>query len=317
MSFCSEVKKEISLTLPEKECCKKAELSGLIRTAGSLKPAGKGGVGVLISTGNPSVARHIKALFDNIYDIDCTVSVANKGGRVSRKRYELNIAPSQEIKDILIELGILISVDGLISISKGISDNLKTKCCRKNYLKGLFLGAGSIADPNRSYHFDMSFPNQTVATDARRLMNTFTGIKAGVSSRRDKYVVYLKSAEQIKDVLGIIDANRHYLEYENVRFMRDMRNSANRISNCDSANISRLIQAVDTQMVAIKKIEKHAGLDSLPSKLRDTAIIRKENPEASMSEMALLFDPPVSKSTVASRLKKIEVISIELEKLLN
>lgn len=312
MSFCSDVKSDISHNIADKECCSKAELSGIIRTAGSLKPAGQGRMGLLISTGNPAVARHVKALFDEIYKIDVTVAVAKKGGRVSKNRYELNIAPSAELKDILLELGILISEDGLISISKGVWDNLKTKCCRKNYLKGMFLGSGSISDPNKSYHLDFSFPNQAIAADARRLINSFTGMKAGLSKRRDTYIVYLKSAEQIKDMLGIIDAHRHLLEYEDVRMIRDMKNQANRISNCDSGNIGRMISAVASQMRSIEKIDKKIGIENLPDKLRETAKIRKENPEASMAEMATLYDTPVSKSTVALRLKKIENISAEL-----
>jgi DNA-binding protein WhiA len=205
-------------------------------------------------------------------------------------------------------IGVISRKDGLLTIEKGIPPLLTgTKCCRKSLLKGLFLGAGSVADPAKRYHFEIITGDKPLAEGVKRLMNSFTDIHAGVMERSGKYVVYLKAAEQIKDMLGIMDANLHLLDYEDARARHEMRGRVNRFSNCDNANLDRQSAAGMAQILMISEIEKKkGGLSVLPEKIREAAEKRKENPEASLSEIAALLDPPVSKSAAAARLKSLE-----------
>jgi len=308
MSFSSEVKKEIAHGYPEKPCCELAEAAGFFRNSGSLIPAGGGDIGIVLTTSIPATARHFKQLFEILAGEPFTVSVTHTGGRISPRRLELRLPPSKAGADLLLRMGIINRKDGLLTIEKGIPPALTAaKCCRKSLLKGLFMGSGSVADPAKRYHFEIITGDKSLANDVRRLMNSFTDIHAGVMERSGKYVVYLKAAEQIKDMLGIMDANLHLLAYENARARHEMRGRVNRYSNCDNANLDRQASAGMAQILLISAIEKqNGGLTVLPEKVREIAEARKENPEASLSEIAAMLDPPVSKSTAAARLKSLE-----------
>jgi len=305
-SFSSEVKKEISHEYPAKSCCELAQAAGFFRSAGSLKPAGGGETGLMLTTGIPAVARHFKQLFENLAGEPLFVSVANRGGRVSPRRIELNLPPSQAGAELCVRIGVISRKDGLITIEKGISPALTAfKCCRKSYLKGLFLGAGSVADPMKRYHYEIILADPTIAGEVRKLMNGFTDIHANVMERSGKYVVYLKAAEQIKDTLGIMDAHLHLLSYEDARARHELRGRANRYSNCDNANLDRQALAGAAQMRAILAIEaRDGGLHRLPEKLREAAEVRKDNPEASFSEIGEILN--ISKPAAAARMKRLE-----------
>ena len=227
---------------------------------------------------------------------------------MSPRRIELNLPPSQAGAELLIRAGIIGRKEGLLTVKKGIANTLTgSKCCRKSILKGLFIGAGSVADPAKRYHFEIITADRAFAGEVRRLMNSFTDIHANVTERSGKYVVYLKAAEQIKDMLGIIDAHLHLLAFEDARARHELRGRVNRFSNCDNANLDRQAAAGTAQMQAITAIEmQEGGLTALPQKLREAAEMRKANPEASISELGAMLDPPVSKSAAAARLKRLE-----------
>ena len=306
MSFSSEVKKEIAHGYPEKPCCELAEAAGFFRSSGAIKPAGGGDIGMVLTTSIPVVARHFKVLFESLINEPLSITVMQKGGRVNPRRFELNLPPSKAGAEFLINTGIISRKDGLLTIEKGISSALtSTKCCRKGFLKGLFLGSGSVADPTKRYHLEIITRDRFLANDVRRLANSFTDINANVMERNGKYVVYLKAAEQIKDMLGIMDANLHLLAFEDARARHEMRGIVNRYSNCDNANIDRQAAAGMAQIQTIMVIEENDGLDRLPPKIREVAEVRKANPEASIAEIAEMLNPPISKSATAARLKSL------------
>ena len=311
MSFSTEVKKEIAHTNLEKPCCELAEAAAFFRVCGSLKPGGGGEIGIMLVTTIPRVTRHIKQLFERLSGEQLSVVIANTGGRISPRRLELTMPPSQAGADLLIRLGILRRKDGLLTVEKGIpSAILGTKCCRKSFLKGLFLGTGSVADPAKRYHFEIIMADRIFAGEVRRLVNSFTDIHSGMTERSGKYVLYVKAAEQIKDMLGIMDAHLHLLAYEDARAHHELRGRVNRYSNYDNANLDRQTAAGAMQMRAIDIIEaRNGGLGSLPPKLREVAEARKENPEASLSEIGAILNPPVSKSAAAARLKRLLTFS--------
>jgi DNA-binding protein WhiA len=207
------------------------------------------------------------------------------------------------------ETGILMVREGFNYISDGIyPDLIKTKCCRKAYLRGVFLGAGTISDPEKAYHLEIVCNSEVLGNDVRKLINSF-GLNSKLTVRKKKYVVYIKEAEKIIDFLNILGAHGQLLELENIRIMKDLRNKTNRISNCDSANLDKMINASARQLENIKLIDETRGIASLPDKLYETAVLRLENPEASLAELAEMLNPPLKKSGINHRLKKIEEIA--------
>jgi len=318
MSFSGEVKNELAHLLPGKACCARAEAAGLFRAAGSIRRVGgaRGGLaGLRMETGNPAVARHIKQLFAQLADFPLQTAVDDtKGARggLFRKRYILSAPASNRATALLEEIGILDLSDGIVAWNGRTPPALlESKCCRKAYLRGLFLGAGHVVDPERGYHLEFALEDPFLAADTRRVLNSFRDIHARVTRRRGKPVVYLKSSEQIKDMLGILGADRHLLAYEDVRMIREMKETANRISNCDNANVDRALRAGESQVDFITALLRGGGgfPETLPPKLREAAEARLSNPEASLTEIGAMLRPPVTKSAVAARFARLERIA--------
>ncbi|MDR1815993.1 MAG: DNA-binding protein WhiA, partial [Clostridiales Family XIII bacterium] len=269
MSFSSEVKNELAHLPASKPCCARAEAAGFFRACGSVRRVGgaRGGLlGFVLQTSNPAVARHEKMLFEHLQGvagglgITLNVSVSEDRGGAVPKRYEMKAAASDRGTAFLETIGIIGRVDGKLALSaRTPADMLASKCCRKAFLRGLFLGAGSVSDPEHGYHFEIALDDPMLAADARRIMNSFTDIHARVSRRKGRPVVYLKASEQIKDMLGILGADRHLLAYEEVRMIREMKETANRISNCDNANVDRALRAGESQVDFITALLRGGG----------------------------------------------------------
>ena len=201
--------------------------------------------------------------------------------------FEINIIDSESCEMILRECGILLVREGCNYISDGIYGELvKKKCCKKAYLRGLFLGVGTINNPEKGYHVEFVFNTEKLASDARKLINSF-GLKSKITKRKKHYVVYLKEAEQISDLLSIIGASEQLFKFEDTRIYKEIRNKTNRISNCDHANLDKSVDAAMRQIDAIKLIENGDGLKSLPDKLREVAEIRSSGPRAGLGEIRL------------------------------
>jgi DNA-binding protein WhiA len=313
ISFSAETKRELARDLPENACCKFAEAAGLIRSCGSLKPAGKGEVGILLTSGLTAAARHIKRLFFEITGTQPEVSLAENGAQHMMRRFRISVPASGRTTALLERTGILRRTEGLLTLTQGVSPQMTgSKCCRRAMLAGLFLGAGTISDPSHGYHLEIRTQDKVLAADIRKLMNSFAYIHAGIFPRGTDYVVYLKAADQVSDMLGIMGAGVHLLAYEDKRIMHELHGQANRLFNCDTANMDRAISAGEGHLRSISAIENGPGLGSLPSKLREAAAARKANPEASLSEIGAMFEPPVSKSAAAARYARIEKIAEEV-----
>lgn len=174
------------------------------------------------------------------------------------------------------------------------------------------MGAGTMSSPEKSYHLEFVCRTETFATDLKKLINSFVDIYAKAYKRGKKYIVYMKKADYISDMLGIIGADSHSLFIQNTWVEKSVKNEANRHTNCDTANLDRVVAAAMKQRQAIEKIESTKGLSWLPDKLREIAILRKNNPDLSISSLGELCDPPLKKSGVNSRLKKIEELASKL-----
>lgn len=313
MSFSSDTKKELAHVKPQKKCCMLAEIAGFMRMCGSIHLAGGGKFNIVMTTEHPAAARHYKTLIKEYFGIDAELAVGQGNGLKKGRSYLLSIGPENLSEQILRETGILMVKEGMNYISDGIYDGLiRTKCCRKACLRGIFLASGTITDPEKSYHLEFNCGSQILAGDVKKLINSFVDLHAKISARKKNYAVYVKEAEQIIDILAIMGAHSQIFAFEDVRITKEIRNKANRINNCDNANIDKTLKAAEKQLSWIRRIEAEKGLDFLPDKLRQAAVLRLENPEATLQELADMMDPPMKKSGLNNRFRKIEELAGKL-----
>jgi hypothetical protein len=313
MSFSSETKNELSRIIPEKKCCQLADIAGFMRMAGSIKLVGRGKFEIVMMTPNLAVVRHYKTLIKNYFSVDIGLEKGQGTSLGKGNMYTISIGPDDLSEQILREVGILMVREGMNSISDGIYDGLiKTKCCRKAYLRGAFLAAGTVNNPEKGYHFEITTGSEALAKDMRKLLNTFTDINGRVVERKRGYGVYLKAREQVRDALAIMGASSQFFEFDKVLMMKDLMSQTYRENNLDNANIDKAIRAAEHQIDCIRRIQLRKGLDSLSPKLREAAEARLANPELGIEELGKLMSPPLSKSGVNNRLRRIEEIANSL-----
>ncbi len=308
MSFSSEVKGELARIHVEKKCDMLAEISGFLRVSGSLRLAGGGRFIIVASTENPAIARHYKTLMKAYFGSNARLEMeeSQMPGR-SGYRYSLTISPDEKSSQILRETGMLLIREGNDYLSDGIFQPIiSKKCCKKAYLRGLFLGCGTISNPQRSYHLEFVLSSENVANDLKKLIGSFVDLSAHVTQRKGDHIVYIKKADYISDMLGIIGANQCMLEFESIKVNRSTRGEAQRISNCDNANVDRSLSAAEEQIHYIQVIQDAVGLESLSKGLQDVAELRLEHPDASLGEIGELLEPPVKKPAVSKRFAKIK-----------
>lgn len=315
MSFASETKNELARIEPEKKCCQLSEIAAYIRTAGSIGIVGFGRFRITITTDNAAVARHYKKLIKSYFDIETNLDIT-EGGAVGKNRkekkynYSITIDPDNNSEAILRECGILMIREGHNYFADGIYSGLiKSKCDRRAYLRGIFLGVGTMSNPEKAYHLEFVMNSEAMANDLKKLINSFTDLSAKVVARGKKYIVYMKKADYISDTLAIMGASGQVLKLEDIRIRKSMMNTARRAMNCDSANVDRVIDASMKQVESIRLIAENKGLNWLEPKLLEVAVIRLEHPEASLQALGEMCDPPLKKSGVNNRLRKIEEIA--------
>ncbi|MDR1774832.1 MAG: DNA-binding protein WhiA [Clostridioides sp.] len=197
-----------------------------------------------------------------------------------------------------------------------ISENYKSPInylgeSRKAYIRGAFLGSGSISSPNKSYHMEFVTNSEHYANSLKELINSM-GFNSKVVPRKNNYIVYLKESEQISDLLSIIGAHNALLNLQNAKVLKEMRNNVNRIVNCETANLSKIVNASVKQIEDINYIQNKIGISKLPNNLQQVAIARLEYEEMSLKELGEILDPPIGKSGVNHRLRKISEIANRL-----
>lgn len=305
MSFASNTKTQLAHHVAEERIVQMAELSAIVRVCGLLKLKSGGRVDVLIATENAAVARLVFTHFKRLFKRQTEVIVKKNHSLKKHHTYEIYVEHAVEM---LVELGILRDEDGIV-IEEGLpkllldDDNAK-----RAYIRGVFLGSGSISDPEKSYHMEFVTHHQAYSEAFKALLNSY-GLNAKIVLRKSHYVVYLKEGDQIVDVLNIIGAHKTLFEFENTRVVKYMRNSVNRVVNCETANLNKTVNAAMRQLEAIARIRDVMGLDALPDNLKAIAELRLEQPELSLTELGELLDPPLGKSGINHRLKKLEKIS--------
>ncbi len=312
MSFSSETKKELAQLVPDKKCCMISEIAGYSRLNGSIRLLGEGHVNVALMFDSPAAARVIKRLISAYFKTGTGISVIQGSAFGRVKKYVLTFDDAAAGERMLLDAGMISAENGRLSLIDSIDKGIvKKRCCRKAYLRGLFLAGGSVSHPEKGYHLEIVSESDILANDIKKLMNTFS-LNAKVTERKGSYVTYIKESEHIVDFMNITGAHSQLLEFENVRILKQMRNEANRIVNCESANVDKSVDAAARQLESIKLIEKTIGLGRLPDKLRDAAELRLNNPELPLRELAMLADCKVSKSGMNHRLKRIDEIAERL-----
>lgn len=307
MSFASETKKELT-NIELKDCCGKAELSALIRMNGSLSFTNRKLL-VDIQTENAAIARRIYTLVKKNYNIQVELLVRKKMRLKKNNVYIVRI--SQGAKEILESLKIL--SDGFVFTHDISQELVKKKCCKRSYLRGAFLAGGSVNNPETSsYHLEIFSLYKEHNESLCNLMNTFD-LKSKTLERKKGFITYLKEAEKITEFLNIIGAHGALLRFEDIRIVRDMRNSVNRLVNCETANLNKTIGAALRQVENIRFIKETVGLHVLPDKLREIAELRVAYQDITLKELGeMVSGGNISKSGINHRLRKIDEIAEKL-----
>ena len=307
LSFASDVKKELTL-LEVHQANAKAELMALIMMSGSLSLANHRFI-LNVQSENPAIARRIYQLLKKFYAADSEVLVRRKMKLKKNNLYVVRLRKGTE--NVLTDLGIF---DGHQITRKAAISLLHQDSQIRSYLRGAFLAAGSVNNPETSrYHLEIYSLYEEQNDLICQLINRYH-LNARKTERRSGYITYLKEAEKIADFLSLIGATNAMLKFEDIRIVRDMRNSVNRIVNCENANLNKVADASNRQLNNIKYIQQQIGLNQLPPKLRDISLARLAHPEISLKELGeIVPNGPISKSGVNHRLRKINELAAAIK----
>ncbi len=315
MSFSSKTKNELARISMEDSCCRLSELAALVRMCGTLQISGRNNINIKFTTENAAIARRMFTFLKDMYEGDIEVIVKRNKQLKKNNNYLILIKDTDITKKLLLDVGFISDEENInifnlqYKVSNEILDN---RCCRRSYIRGAFLGGGSISNPEKAYHMEFVTNNQEHSLDLSDIINSF-GLNSKIVLRKENYVVYLKEGEQIVDLLNIMGAHQALLKFEDIRVLKDVRNNINRLVNCETANLSKTIDASMRQIEQIERIQKFMGLEKLPPKLKDIAEVRLSNPDATLKEIGEMLDPPVGKSGVNHRFRKIEEIAEDLK----
>lgn len=305
MSYAADVKKELTGLIVH-DGNAKAELSALIRMNG-VSTLGHNQT-VTVQTENAAIARRIYTLLKETYHIDVEVLVSDHVHLSQHKSY--GVLMKDAVDDVLDDLGI--DPFGLNVIIPTRILNQVDK--RRSFLRGAFLAAGSVNSPEKSnYHLEIYTTHEELADQIAQLMREFN-LPAKIADRGSGFIIYLKRAEKIVDFMSTIGATQSMLHFEDIRIMRDMRNSVNRLVNAETANMQKTAVAANRQVMQIELIRDKIGLTVLPDKLREIAELRLAHPDESLSELGeLVQGKPISKSGVNHRMRKLTQLAQALE----
>ncbi len=304
MSFTAEVKDELSRVEPRRACCTKAQLAALVRIEGTLHITGPKRYRLEIATETAPVARNTIKLLHGVYGLKTELTV-RRSVLHKTNNYLITVPVQPRLDAALGELGIV----GENGFQLGVEPNLVQRdCCAIAYLRGAFLGGGFVADPHGDFHFELTAESEQLAEDLAALMTRF-GIDVRIATRRGTHAVYLKGAEPIVTFLALVGAHRALLRTEDVRIVKSVRNDVNRLVNAEIANQIKTAEAALGQLEAIEYLTATMGLESLPPALGELAHLRMTHPHVSLRELGELADPPLSKSAVYHRVRRIEELA--------
>lgn len=311
LTFSGKVKEELSRQWNEQKHCQIAEIAAIISMCGKVMIDSRDRHAVKVRTENISVARKCFTLLRKTFNIEAEslVSINKSKGNTT---YTVVVKQHEDAMKLL-QAARLVDGDGEISEEFSTSRNLivHKSCCKRAFLRGAFLASGSMSHPEKSYHIEMVCASKVKAEQIQKLINSF-GLDAKVILRKNSYVVYLKEGSQIVDLLNIMEAPIALMEMENVRILKEMRNSVNRKVNCETANINKTVSAAAKQEEDIRLIQKEMGLNKLPEGLQEIAELRLAYPDASLKELGEMLTEPLGKSGVNHRLRKLSELAEDI-----
>lgn len=309
MSFSSDVKEELARQDSTALHCQIAELSAMISMCGYTVSCGNGETGLKLQTENAAVSRKYFTLLKKTFNISTDV-VINKNPYLKRGNiYSLTISGGKQAVRILQTAKLAEQEDKSLYLTNHMV--IQNSCCKRAFIRGAFLASGSISDPGKSYHFEIVCQTAEKAAQIQDVIQAFH-IDAKIVLRKKSYVVYVKESAQIVELLGLMEANVALMKLENIRILKEMRNSVNRKVNCETANIHKTVNAAVKQIEDIRLIEEKLGLDQLSSGLSEIARLRLEFPDATLKELGMMLTPQVGKSGVNHRLRKLSNLAREL-----
>ena len=311
MTFSLDTKNELSKLELNDKCCQLVELAALVRMNGTISISSNS-INLKFTTENASLARRIFSIIKTFYKTEVEVMVRRNRQLKKNNNYLILINQTDISKRILEDVGFIKGNEAMSQHYKIPEGLIENRCCKRSYIRGAFLGGGSISNPEKAYHLEFVTNNIEFAENLSLIINSFD-LKSKVISRKENFLVYLKEAEQISDLLNIIGAHQALLKFEDIRVLKDVRNNINRIVNCETANLTKTIDASIRQIEQIEIINNKMGLNKLPDNLRTVAEIRINNPDATLKEIGEMLNPPIGKSGVNHRFRKIEDIAKELQ----
>lgn len=312
MSFSSKVKEELSYKMPTARHCQIAEITAIISLCGHVSISESDAYKIRICTENLAVARKYFTLLKKTFNIYTEISIRQNVNLKKGRIYTLVVGNHEQTLEIL-KATKLLNQDGEICETMSMKSNLivMKECCKRTFLRGAFLTAGSISNPETSYHLEIVCQTLEKAAQVRELMSYF-GMAPKIVSRNRHFVVYIKESEDISLMLNVMEAHVALMEFENIRILKEMRNSVNRKVNCETANLNKIVKTACKQIDDIRLIEQKQGLESLPEPLQQVAAARLEHPEASLLELGQMLSPSVGKSGVNHRLRRLGEIAESL-----
>ncbi len=304
MSFSGNVRKELSGNISPARHCQIAEIAAFIGMCGTVVINSFDQYSVKLHSENLLVARKVFTLLEKTFNIKADISIRRNISKDSVS-YAVVVRRHQDALRILQATKMIgehrENSDDIMAFSPLV---IQQTCCKRAFLRGVFQAAGSMSDPNKSYHFEIVCALPEAATQIQSVICGF-GMDAKVVRRKKSFVVYLKEGSQIVDILNVMEAHVSLMELENVRILKEMRNSVNRKVNCETANINKTVSAAVKQVEDITYLRDTIGFENLPENLVEAALARLENPEAALKELGEALTPPVGKSGINHRLRKL------------
>lgn len=309
MSFSGEVKKELCEQISPARHCRLAEISAIIAFCGKIVVDKDQTLILKLQTESTILTKKIFLLLKQVFRV--SAELTSRSISVKKNLYELVLTP-EETELVLAACKLVLLPEEKTGHAVVAESTIVTKsCCRRSFIRGAFLAAGSVSNPNKAYHFEIVAGQEKNGELLCEVMRSFD-IDAKMIERKYHYVVYVKEGAQIVDLLNVMEAHVALMEFENVRILKDMRNTINRKVNCEAANINKTVKAATRQVEDILYIKEKIGLATLAEGLEEIALLRIEYPEASLKELGEMLNPPVGKSGVNHRLKKLCEIAEDL-----
>lgn len=313
-SFAVGVKDELVRLAPGKSCCQISELSALTQTLGHLTFRGGGRLGVTYRTDHAGIARRLFLILKKQLNLSPTLHFSQTTRQEGHKTCVLTLN-DEDSKVLLTALHMMeTDEEGQLHLKRTTPRHPMTRqCCRRAFFRGAFLGAGTVSNPEKGYHFEWKADDDVLPLTLERLLYK-CDLPYHCYERKGKKVVYLKGAQQIADILTLMGATQSVLDMEDTRIHKQVRAKVTRATNCDEHNSEKMLDAAQRQAEAIRIITLKRGLFTLPPALREVARLRREQPELSLTELGQMLDPPVGKSGINHRMRRLMEIAEEIEK---